>query len=94
MDSETKESALELDYAEITNWGCSKDIFVLSLGEIHALNKIYFHAPQAPLMCWMMNAYTNLMANKDPDIDSLIQKYNIGWNKRLRRVNTFAKFSG
>lgn len=34
---------MEYDYMEMTNWGCSKDLFVFSLGETHSISKFYFY---------------------------------------------------
>jgi hypothetical protein len=84
---------MEYDFMELTNWGCSKDLFVFSLGEIHALNKFYFTTNQAPMISWILNAQANLMANKEPDKESLIKKYNFEWNKRKRKASTFSKLS-
>ena len=84
---------MEYDFMEITNWGCSADLFVFSLGEIHALNKFYFVANQAPQMAWQLNAHANLKANKDPEVISLIKKLNLGWDKKRRKASVFSKLA-
>lgn len=88
-----KEPVMEYDFMELTNWGCSKDLFVFSLGDIHALNKFYFIANQAPMMAWILNSHANLMANKDPETISLIKKFKFEWNKRKRKASVFSKLA-
>jgi len=80
---------MEYDFMEITNWGCAERIFVLSLGEIHAIKKLYFIANQAPMMAWILNQFAGNMANKVMDRTSLINKFDFNWNKRKRLCSSF-----
>ena len=45
LDSGTKSIQIDMDLNEISNWGCSKDIFVYSIGEAHSRVKEYFKCP-------------------------------------------------
>jgi hypothetical protein len=92
LEEETKQPILELDYLEITNWGCSKSLFVLSLGEIHALCKYYFQMPQAPVLTWLMNCYSHILVNKTPDPISIETKFKFIHDKRYRFASTFTNF--
>ena len=92
MEQETRQTILELDYGEITNWGCAKSIFVVSLGEIHALNKFYFEMPQAPMVVWLMNCYSNLMVNQSPDPVSVETKFKFVHDKRFRFASEFKNY--
>ena len=89
LEEETKQPVLELDWLEITNWGCSKNIFVVSLGEIHALNKFYFELNQAPMLVWLMNTYSNLMVNQPIDPTSIETKFKFVHDKRFRFPSSF-----
>lgn len=91
LEAETLELYIEYDFMEITNWGCSDRIFVLSLGEVHAIKKIYFHAPQAPVIAWMLNCNAFNMANKHPSTESLTLTFDFAWDKRKRLVSSFPK---
>ena len=92
-EHETRQVILELDYADITNWGCSKAVFVVSLGEIHSLNKFYFELPQAPMLVWLMNTYTNLLVNQNPDPVSVETKFKFIHDKRYRFASAFRHYS-
>ena len=94
IEEETRHTILELDYGELTNWGCSKNIFVMSLGEIHCLNKFYYEMNQAPQIVWMMNAYANLIVNRDPDEVSVETRYKMIPNKKERFASTFSTIGG
>ena len=45
LAGETRQVAVDMDLNEISNWGCSKDIFVYSIGEAHSRVKEYFKCP-------------------------------------------------
>lgn len=94
LEEETKQPVLELDYMELTNWGCSKNIMVLSLGELHSLNKFYFELNQAPMLIWLMNAYANLMCNQPVDVMSVETKFKFTHDKRQRFASSFSNFGG
>lgn len=90
MEEQTKEPIVELDYEEITNWGCSKTIFVVSIGEIHALNKYYFEMNQSPVAIWLMNAYANIKASQTPEEISIETKFKFIHDKRYRLASSFS----
>lgn len=94
LEEETKQPVLELDYMELTNWGCSKNIFVFSLGELHSLNKFYFELNQAPMLVWLMNAHANLMANQPIDQVSVETKFKFCHDKKQRFASSFSNFGG
>jgi hypothetical protein len=94
LEEETKQPVLELDFMEITNWGCSKEIFVFSLGEIHCLNKFYFELNQAPMLIWLMNTYANLMVNQPIEQVSIETKFKFIHDKKNRFASAFSVFGG
>lgn len=93
LDSSTKSIQIDMDLNEISNWGCSKDIFVYSIGEAHSRVKEYFKCPAAPQLCWLLNVYANQYAGNEPDFRSLLLQHHIHLEKKKRNVSTFSKVS-
>lgn len=90
MEEQTKAPVVELDYEEITNWGCSKNVFVVSIGEIHALNKYYFEMHQSPVAVWLMNAYANIKVDQTPEEISIETKFKFIHDKKFRMASVFS----
>merc|ERR1712150_56285 len=89
MDAVTKEVCVDLDFSQITNWGCSKDIFVYSVGDVNSLVKEYFSCPAATQMCYLLNIYASILVGEKPNFNSLLTQNNIYLNKNKRYVSTF-----
>lgn len=94
LEEETRQPLLELDYIELTNWGCSKTVFVMSMGEIHALNKFYFELNQAPMLVWLMNGYANYRVNQPIEESSIETTYKFIHDKGHRLPSTFSYYYG
>ena len=92
MDSISREIKVDLEFPEMTNWGCSNNTFVYSTGETHSLIKEYFYSPAAVQICYLMNINAAIYMGNQADYTSLyVLQPTLKSKKTKRCVSLFYK---
>lgn len=84
---------VDYDFSELTNWGCSKEIFVYSIDNATTLVKEYFNCPAGTQMAHLLNIYASIEAGEEPNYNSILLENHIHLNKNKRNVSVFSKTS-
>lgn len=83
-----RESILEIDITEISNWGLNKDVFVMSYGDKYETTKLYFLSHSPMELAEVLHCYTS--TPPVPDFFETNPEFkHFQKNSKTRKVNSF-----